>query len=368
VTSEEHQLYGARAALAYRAMLRRFRRGTLMYRYDEGPSLLRKGAQLWPFSRALMATLDVAGIPGDAATELAPQQRLAEHLQILERYWDPAGPRPAYCSSVTGPRRRGDRYYDDNAWIGLALVELERLRPNSGWLARAGQLYEFAASGWDDVRGGVCWVEQGRGTGVRNHDRNTVSNGPNAEVGLHLAELGHRPASQVTPEDMYDWVGRTLDSSRESDSPGTGLFWDKVRGDGTIDRATWSYNQGSMVGANVLLARAHPTQQATYLSRAEAIARKALREYAGQYETQPASFNAIFFRNLLLLHAASADRGVREEILAAMTAFAEAAWSEARDRRHLFHLRGRPTLLDQSAMVQILALLAWDPAAYARLA
>jgi hypothetical protein len=368
VTSEEHQLYGGRAVVAYKAMLRRFRRVTHMYRYDEGPPLLRHGAQLWPFSRALVATLDLAGMPGDGAAELELDQKLAEHLEVLERYWDPAGPRPAYCSSVTGPRRRGDRYYDDNAWIGLALIQLERLRPNSGWLGRAGQLYEFAAGGWDGAGGGVFWVEQGRGTGVRNHDRNTVSNAPNAELGLHLGELGRAPETGVAPEDMYNWVSGTLDSSCETDSPGTGLFWDKVRGDGSIDRATWSYNQGNMIGANVLLARRHPTEQATYLGRAEAIAGKALREYAGNYERQPASFNAIFFRNLLLLHAASQDRRLRGEIVAAMRAYADAAWSEARDRRHLFHLRGRPTLLDQSAIVQVLALLAWQPTEYVSLA
>jgi hypothetical protein len=364
MSTEERQRYGQRAALAYQAMLRRFRRRSLMYRYDEGPAFLRSGAQLWPFSRALVATLDVAGIPGATTAELEPEHRLAEHLKVLEHYWDPSGPQAAYRSDV----KRGDRYYDDNAWIGLALVQLERMRPNSGWLGRAGQLYEFAASGWDERDGGVFWVEQGRGTGMRNHDRNTVSNAPNAELGLHLSELGQQPVTRVTPEDMYGWVLRRLDAGAQSDAVGTGLFWDKVRGDGSIDHLTWSYNQGSMIGANVLLARRQAHEENPYLERAQIIARKALQEYAGDYERQPASFNAIFFRNLLLLHAVSDDTGLREEILGAMRGFADAAWSEARDRRNLFHLRGRPTLLDQSAMVQVLALLSWEPEAYTRLA
>src|SRR5579884_1413058 len=46
MTTEERERYAGRAALAYRAMLRRFRRRSLMYRYDEGPTLLRSGAQL----------------------------------------------------------------------------------------------------------------------------------------------------------------------------------------------------------------------------------------------------------------------------------------------------------------------------------
>jgi hypothetical protein len=93
-----------------------------------------------------------------------------------------------------------------------------------------------------------------------------------------------------------------------------------------------------------------------------------MAKYAGEYEKQPAAFNAIFFRNLLLLHAASQDEQLRTEILDAMRAFADAAWNEARDRRDLLHLRGLPTLLDQSAIVQVLALLAWDPSNYGRIA
>jgi Glycosyl hydrolase family 76 len=352
-------------------MLRRFRKRDGMYRYDQGPALFRS-AQLWPFARALVATLDISGIGRDAIGDLDINGLLGEHLQTLERYWDPAGPAPAYCSDVRGASRRGDRYYDDNAWVGLALVELERLRPGSGWLGRARELFDFAVAGWDHVGGGVFWVEQSRGTGIRNHDRNTVSNAPNAELGLHVTELGatapREEPGAVAPLDMYRWVLETLDASRGGEAPGTGLFWDKIRGDGSIDRATWSYNQGSMVGAAVLLARSRPEERDAYLGAAEAIARRALGKFASSYEQQPAAFNAIFFRNLLLLYDATGDDALRGEIIHGIVSFAEAAWNEARDRRDLFHLRGAPTLLDQSAMVQVLALLAWDPANYGRLA
>jgi Glycosyl hydrolase family 76 len=371
MASDERELYADRAVRAYRAMLRRFRKRSGVYRYDQGPGLFRSAA-LWPFARALVATLDVAGIEEGGPAGLDMQGLLSEHLELLERYWDPAGPAPAYCSDVSGASRHGDRYYDDNAWVGLALVELERLRPGSGWLNRASELFDFAQSGWDGEHGGVFWVEQGRGTGIKNHDRNTVSNAPNAELGLHVAELATGGASvspgAVTPSAMYRWVLDTLDSSHGGASPGTGLFWDRIRDDGSIDKITWSYNQGSMIGTNVLLARAEPEQRGTYLGLAEAIAQKALRKFAGEYEKQPPAFNAIFFRNLLLLHDSSQDEELRGEITAAMRAFADAAWHEARDRRDLFHLRGLPRLLDQSAMVQVLALLAWDPARYGRVA
>ena len=169
---------------------------------------------------------------------------------------------------------------------------------------------------------------------------------------------------------MYAWVNVTLDAGRAAGAPGTGLFFDKVRGDGTVDRTLWTYNQGNMIGANVLLARrAGADAGAPYLARAEAIAARALRHYAGAYERQPAAFNAILFRNLLQLHAATADAGLRERIRGAMGAYAEAAWTGRRDRHDRFRFgRGGPTLLDQSAMVQVFALLAWDPGDYGALA
>jgi hypothetical protein len=352
-------------------MLDRFRKSDGLYRYDEGPPV-RAAAQLWPFARAFVATLDLAGIGDALPAALDADALIEEHLQTLERYWDPAGPRPAYCSDISGPSRRGDRYYDDNAWVGLALVELERLRPGSGRLDRAQELFQFARSGWDQREGGVFWVEQGRGTGVNNHDRNTVSNAPNAEIGLHLADLGHpqTSAGQPGPGDMYTWVLDTLDASRDGESPGTGPFWDKIRGDGTIDQAVWSYNQGSMVGASVLLARTDPGQGSAALARAEAMTRRALHRFAGTYERGSPAFLAIFFRNLLLLHGATSDEGLQGQIIAAMREFGEIAWARGQTgRRGLLGLGGGgPKLLEQSAFVQVLALLAWDPASYGRLA
>jgi hypothetical protein len=84
---------------------------------------------------------------------------------------------------------------------------------------------------------------------------------------------------------------------------------------------------------------------------------------------QPASFNCMLCRNLLLLAdvsgaAAAYPRGMAE--------YAAWAWTTVRDpRTTLFPFDGadKPvTLLDQAAMVQINALLAWDPADWPKLA
>lgn len=368
----ERLVYAERAARAFAAMRTQFWTRPGLYRRDGRFHRPGTAAHLWPFSRALVATLDLAGVDGDLPGFDADTS-IKDDLAALERYWDPIRDPPAYSSDVSGTRIGGDRYYDDNAWVGLALIQLERMRPGSGYLDRAGELFRFAVSGWDQHEGGVFWVEQGRGIGARNHDRNTVSNAPNAELGFHLSEL----TGTATPEPnavharaMYDWVVKTLDASRDPDRAGAGLFWDKVRGDGTIDETLWTYNQGSMIGANVLLARLEPPAHAVlYLERAEAIARKSLTHFSqDEYIRQPAAFNAIFFRNLLLLHPVTGDANLQTAIIDTIRTYADHAWDRTRDRRDRFHLsHGGVTLLHQSAIVQLLALLAWNPTAYGTL-
>jgi predicted alpha-1,6-mannanase (GH76 family) len=372
-------VYAGRAIRAYAAMRRHFLRRDGLYRRDGWPRLPGAAAHLWPTARALVGAVDLLGLERNLLGGFDAESAVSAHLRALESYWDESAELPSYASDVIGSRFGGDRYYDDNAWVGLALVELERLRPGRGHAQRAQALFRFAADGWDarlDVRspGGVFWVEQSRGAGAANHDRNTVSNAPNAQLGLHLLELGageDEVQRYARAHDMYAWVNATLDAGREAGAPATGLFFDKVRGDGSVDETLWSYNQGSMIGANVLLARqAGPDSgSAPYLARAESIADKALRHYAGAYDRQPPAFNAILFRNLLQLHPATADEGLRRRTRDAMRAYADAAWTARRDRQDRFRFRrGGPTLLDQSAMVQIYALLAWDPGAYGSLA
>ncbi|HWF54038.1 MAG TPA: glycoside hydrolase family 76 protein [Solirubrobacteraceae bacterium] len=368
----ERARYAERALRAYAAMQRAFRRPSGLYRRDGRPGRLGVAAHLWPAARAFVATLDLAGIDPELRTGLDAGRRtgfdgeraIAGELAALARYWDPT-PAPAYASDLHRTPLGGDRYYDDNAWVGLALIQLERMRPGSGWLERAQELWRFALTGWDPLQGGVFWVEQGHGIGRRNHDRNTVSTAPNAALALHLAELGRVlvPAAPVGPDELYRWVLANL-------GDGAGLFHDKLRGDGTLDRTIWSYNQGNMVGASVLMARAPGEPSAEHLARAETIARATLGRYAaGGFDGQPPAFDAICFRNLLQLHAVSGEDRLRVAIEAAVRAYADAAWERWRDGEDRFTLGPDGTsLLTQSALVQILALLAWDPAAYGTLA
>src|SRR3982074_3328139 len=94
---------------------------------------------------------------------------------------------------------------------------------------------------------------------------------------------------------MVNWAAAYVDSTKS----GSRLYRNVVRSDGSIDTNLWSYNQGVMIGANVL--RYQLTTNNLYLSQAVATASKALSTY-GNFQGQPPSFNAMLFQNMLMLY------------------------------------------------------------------
>jgi hypothetical protein len=364
------EVFAERARRAHNALWRHFGRRDSLFRRSAGWRLPGVAEHLWPTARALVGSLDLSGAAAASAEDREAAGDCARRqVAALERYWDDSGPRPAYASDVWRVSWATDRYYDDNAWVALGLVQMERLDPGCGAVRRAGELWRFAQAGWDrsgrePAPGGVFWLEQGRGRGRRNHDRNTVSTAPNAELGLHLRELAPTAEETLAPERMYAWVRSSL---RHRAGAAAGLYQDRFRGDGTVDPAPWSYNQGSMIGAGVLLHRLDGAPE--WLREAEDTARRALDHWRGRYFSQPPAFNAILFRNLLLLHAQTPDESLRARILETLRTYAEDAWEEHRNGDDLLRDRhGRASVLNQSGLVQVTALCAWDPADYVRLA
>ncbi len=367
-----------RALATYHAMQAHFyvKDGTSLYYEAPRGEGAKVYAALWPFTRALAATLDLEGIAPALLPGFSSHQAMIDRLAGLGRYWDARGNPAAYDSCVTPPHGHGgDKYYDDNAWVALALVQHDRLRDVASSRKRAEELFAFALTGWDSnpshpSPGGLFWVKQGAGRGLTDHTRHTISNGPNAELGFHLHELTGSSAfdgdgQHVGAHNMYDWVNEALDESRATAEPATGLYFDNLQLDGKIDKTVWTYNQGVMIGANVLQHRL--TGDAQHLARAEAIAHKAMAHFAGRYAAQPEQFNAILFRNLLLLHHATAETALKQSIVDAIGAYADDAWHTRRDSNDLFP-KGAPTLVKHAAMIQIFAVLAWAPASYHKLA
>jgi hypothetical protein len=253
---------------------------------------------LWPFTNAMAGTDYLVGSPGGRPFSSDLQARLVGLL----RYQDtsehtPSGAvqPPAFQSAVAPPLGPGgDTYYDDNAWASLELLHEYHLTGSLLYLALAEESFRFVVTGWSTDRsapcpGGVYWVDASW-----SGDRNTVSNAPSAEAGVQLYELTGSSFYLSWAKRMYEWVNRCLAAP-------SGLYYDHISSDGTINATEWSYNQGTMIGAGVLLYNV--TGNLRYLNRAVRTAQASVAYYGtgGQLDAQGPAFNGIYFRNLFLL-------------------------------------------------------------------
>jgi len=306
----------------------------------------------WPFSQAHVATLDLTGIPGRVGRSF--QDDLADRKAGQERYWNAAGGttgKPGYDSYARAPYGDGgDMFYDDNEWVALAKVQEYLQTGDREALKRAKQIFSLVETAWDTdtthaAPGGVFWTQAPWST-----DRNTVSTIPGAELAVRLY--------LITKDRSYlEWAMRSVAWTDANLLAPNGLYWDNVKLDGTIDKTQWSYNQGTPIGTYTLLYEA--TGDRSYLKKAQAIAAASLAYYLedGRLEAQPIYFNSIYFKNLQLLESVTGGHTYRD----AQQAYADGLWSDVRDPAiDLFPVGGTATtLLDQAAVVQLYATLAW---------
>jgi hypothetical protein len=339
-----------RAQASYAAMQRNFYERSLSLYAEAFPALPdERYAQLWPFSQALGATVRLAQLQPGRTSRAAVYAR----LRTLERYWDGSQNPGGYATRPFPRAGLASQYYDDNAWVGLELVQVSRLYDDPKMLRRAAQLFTLISRGWDPDKsklcpGGVFWA---RSTAIR--DRNTVSTARASQLGaqLYLATGNRHFLRWATA--MYRWVKSCLAAPN-------GLFWDHIDIDGHVDQTQWSYNQGAMVSAGVALYAA--TRNARYLSDAEDVAEAAVANFDPIYGSgEPPYFIAIFFHDLWSL--AELEPSLRFET--AIRVYADEVWTNDRDATTgLFHFQaaGRTQLLEQAAMVQIYADLAMHSA------
>ncbi|HEY6737605.1 MAG TPA: glycoside hydrolase family 76 protein [Actinopolymorphaceae bacterium] len=344
-----------RAIASYRALQEHLYLGELYrekYPLHEGENPY---SYLWPLREATAATLDLALVPGSGARDDVPHRFTA-----LERYWTEATRPPGYASYVVPPLGGGgDLFYDDNAIVALELIRRYRRTGSRSLLARARLVFERLIHGWDTdpghpSPGGVFWVDAGW-TSIRAANATGLA----AEVAAHLFALGRERAYLRWATRMYEWNRATLRSPN-------GLYWNAIDLDGTIDETFWIYNSGAMIGAAALLYRA--THDRAWLAHARADADAALAYWRqdDRYVDQPAIFDAIFGKNLLLLHSLAPDPRYRQMV----ADYADLTWHRNLDRElGLFRFPPsgggpydptyRPETLEQSAMIQLFSVLAW---------
>ena len=319
----QEQAY-ARALAAYAQMRSAFRDGRARYHEREDSSGY---AHAWPLGEATAASLEMVSLTGGDPKYVDDAR---EDLQALAAYRGPA----AYESSIRPPFGPGGApFFDDNEWIGLDLVRAYDLLGDQRYLRQAAAVFRFVASGWDRnatnaCPGGIFWTRD-----PANTDRNAVSTANGALLGAELYLRTGLRSDLHWAQAMYAWVTACLTGS-------DGLIQDHLSPTGERDERTWSYNQGAMIAAGALLAKA--TGLRSYLDRARALAATALRAYVGSgFAGQPPFFVAVFFRDLRVLDGAR----LSSEHVAASCAYAAQLPAKA------------ATLLDQAATVELYAVL-----------
>ena len=172
----------------------------------------------------------------NAAAKIDPkfQSRLESFVEASHRYWNPAPPVAGY--DVLPMPRKPDRYYDDNQWMVLALVDASQILKSPKILRYARDSYAFVASGEDQkLGGGIYWRESDRAS------KNTCSNAPAAAAALALFGATKEPPYLEDAKRLYQWTRSHLRD------PQDGLYWDGMSLSGKIEKTKWTYNSGLML-------------------------------------------------------------------------------------------------------------------------
>jgi predicted alpha-1,6-mannanase (GH76 family) len=265
----------------------------------------------WTYAQALDAVLDAAERTGT---------RSPRWLALVR-------------TIVEAQERRGwpRDFFDDEAWMALALVRAHDLTGEPGYLARATALVEDIAANASDTT--CCGTAPGGLWWDRAHTQKATAS--NAAPAIAAARLFERTGE-----------GRWLDFARR-----TYAFWREHMVDGATfqvadhlrpsgEKVWWAftYDGGTMVGAALALHRA--TGEPGYLADARRLAAFVLSR-----ETRPTPFGPVLFDGASCSGDCDQFKGIAHRYLAALAeidpevpglvpllrANAEALWSIARD-------------------------------------
>jgi rhamnogalacturonyl hydrolase YesR len=159
---------------------------------------------------------------------------LREFADTSHTYWNPEGPVPGY-DVLPGPKS-ADRYYDDNEWMVLALVETYRQVHDPKYLRWAQNALRFVLSGEDDqLGGGIFWKEREKAS------KNTCSNAPAAAACLAVYRETKNVELLEKARSLYRWTKKNLQD------PSDHLMGDSIDLSGKKNMTKWSYNTALMI-------------------------------------------------------------------------------------------------------------------------
>lgn len=261
-----------------------------------------------------------------------------------------------------------ERYYDDNVWIGIDMVDMYVITKNEEYLKRALMVWDFLLEGTDDIMGGgVYWKESAK-------SKHTCSTAPTAVMAakLYLATGDNKYLDAA--KELYTWCKKILQD------PTDYLYWDNARlsdendpdSEIKIEKAKYSYNSGQPMLAATLLYQI--TGESHYLTDARDIAESAYKKWFQPFYSYVLNesfnimngntwFNAVMSRGYFELYKVD---GNRKYVTAIEKTMANAWLSNCRDQSTSFlsgDFSGQTTndswgTLELGACAELLGLLA----------
>ena len=236
--------------------------------YQRSPGRRRLAVRLewdyWIQAHALDVTVDAAARTGSTAL----RDRIRAHVAGIVR---------------RNGGRIVNRYYDDMAWMAIALLRADEVA-GADTSALVRELWTDIRAGWDEKHGGIVW---------RRDDPRPYTNAPANGPAAILAARLHRRYGD--PADL-DWARRIAGWLQESlVDPGSGIVWDGTHPyeDQNVDRTVWTYNQGTVVGAEVQLWQL--TGDRAHLDRARRTVTATLSRYGESgFPTEGAGDGSVF--------------------------------------------------------------------------
>lgn len=192
---------------------------------------------------------------------------LRSYADGLDAYWQPDGPAGPGGYDVLPVPKPLDRYFDDNAWVVLGMVETFDVTRDRKYLRKAQAAFKFVMHGEDDkLGGGLYWRE------AELKNKHTCSNAPAIVCALRIYQATRDRNYLKTAERLYEWTNANLQDS-------DGLYWDNIHLDGKVEKTKFTYNTALMIRANCLLNAV--TRDPKYLKEAERIADASVKKWVG---------------------------------------------------------------------------------------
>jgi hypothetical protein len=237
---------------------------------------LREYTYLWSYCALYQAYNEMEKL--DPKTKL-----MAPLLKLMYQYYNPAPPHGGFTDYIM-KLKPGERYYDDNEWIGITALDAYTRTKDKKDLALGKDMYDFIMTGYDQVLGGgIYWKEGDKSS------KNTCSNGPGALVALQMYQATKQRFYLDTAIKIVKWTDSKLRTPEN-------LYYDNIRTkNGSLGKATFSYNTGTMLESYVYLYEI--TGEKKYLDEANLIADSSMNYFYGNGKFRDEYwFNAVLLR------------------------------------------------------------------------